>query len=101
VLIWCSSTTSSVKLTLCLRDLQACHFKTDPTETIALCFGHRVPIDTVVNNWLDEDPIGSILLPAVVTCISDVLKKLQRIQLLSLPHRLMQLIMGVLVPCSV
>jgi hypothetical protein len=34
----CSSTTSSAKLTACLRDL-ARHFKTEPTKTVAFCFG--------------------------------------------------------------
>jgi hypothetical protein len=33
-----SSTTFSAQLTACLRDLPR-HFKTDPTETVAFCFG--------------------------------------------------------------
>jgi hypothetical protein len=47
-----SSTTFSAQLTACLRDL-ARHFKTDPTETVALCFGYpktpclQAAIDTV------------------------------------------------------
>jgi hypothetical protein len=51
-LIRCSSTTSSAQLTACHRDL-ARHFKTDPTETVALGVGYqntqclRVKIDTV------------------------------------------------------
>jgi hypothetical protein len=38
----------SAQLTACLCDM-AGHFKTDPTETVALSFGYRVfePIDTV------------------------------------------------------
>jgi hypothetical protein len=38
-LLGCSSTTSSAKLTALLRDM-ARHFKTEPSETVALCFGY-------------------------------------------------------------
>jgi hypothetical protein len=38
-LVWCSSTTVSAQLTECLCDL-AHHFKTEPTETVIVCFGY-------------------------------------------------------------
>jgi hypothetical protein len=36
------------------------HFKTDPTDTVALCFGYpKTPLH-VFYNWLDEEGIGSL-----------------------------------------
>jgi hypothetical protein len=39
-LMCCSSTQEDSFTSACLRGL-ARHFKTEPTETVALCFGHR------------------------------------------------------------
>jgi hypothetical protein len=45
--VWCSSIQQfSVQLTACLRDLVR-HFKTEPTETVAFCFG--IPENTVMS----------------------------------------------------
>jgi hypothetical protein len=46
-----SSTAFSAQLTACLRDL-ARHFKTDPTETVALSFG--ISENTVFSNGIDS-----------------------------------------------
>jgi hypothetical protein len=62
------------QLTACLRDL-AHHFKPEPTETVALCFG--IPENTVssnrywycVINWLDEEDIRGVVFLADFSCI--------------------------------
>jgi hypothetical protein len=60
---------SSALMTACLCDL-ARHFKTEPTETVALCFGYpktlRVlePIDTV--STMITKVYGSILPPTTL-----------------------------------
>jgi hypothetical protein len=59
--IGCSSTMSSSQLTACLRDLVG-HFKTDPTETVALSFGcPKTQYLRYCVNVIDEEGIIVIL----------------------------------------